>query len=101
MNTQNGEGPEGVGYRERPASLIGAALRTSPTAGGLLLGPTFDLSTEPELHPAVAEVDCGPGHVVVALLVLADGIAVGEAEDVCDPLCVEQILRIHLGAHAS
>lgn len=77
----------------------GAPFRARPTAGRLLLGPTFDLGSQPELHAALTEVDCRSGHICVALLVLADGVAVGEVEDVGDTLCVKQILRVDLRAH--
>jgi hypothetical protein len=55
----------------------------------LVFGPTLDLRAEPELDPSRAEVEDRSGHVAVATLVLADRIAVGQAEDVGNSLGVE------------
>jgi hypothetical protein len=52
-------------------------------------GPALDLRSEPELHAALSKVEYRLGHVVVPLLVLVNGVPVGEAEDLGHALCVD------------
>jgi hypothetical protein len=65
----------------------------------LALCPPLDLGSEPELDTTLAEVDDRSRHVFVSLLILADGIAVGEFEDVGDALSVEEMLCLDFGGH--
>jgi hypothetical protein len=60
----------------------------------LLSGPSLDLRPKPELHTPLAEVEHGPRHVAVPLLVLEHGVAVGEAKDLGDTLRVDQVVGI-------
>jgi hypothetical protein len=61
--------------------------------------PPFYLRTGPEHRPAGAEVDDGAGHVGIPVLVLADRVAVSEAEDLSDVVGVDQILDEDAARH--
>jgi hypothetical protein len=65
----------------------------------MLCGPSLDFGSEPQLHAASAELDDRPGHVVIAALVQADAVSVGEAQEVGDAVGVGQILRMHERGH--
>jgi hypothetical protein len=65
---------------------------TPPTFSGLTGSPALDLGSKPELDPAFPEIEYGGGHVVIALLVLEDGVAVREAEDFGHTFGVDQVL---------
>ncbi len=69
--------------------------------GGLLLRPSDNLGAEPELDASLAEVEHGPWHVAVPLLVLVHGISVGKAEDFGDAVCVDQVVGINRSHFAS
>ena len=75
-----------------PGSTTGAALGVCSSARFLRCGPAFDLGTLPEFDAARAQVKHGLRHVRVAPLVLGDGVAVSEAKDPVNPLCLEKIL---------
>lgn len=67
--------------------------------GGGAVMPALDVGTEPEHRPASAEVDDRPRHVGVACLVLADRVAVGQAEDLRDVLGVDEIVYEYAASH--
>ena len=60
----------------------------------------FDVRAEPELRSAVTEIAYGAGHVGIAMLVDAHGVAVGEAEQFGDSVGVQQVIRIDCSTHA-
>jgi len=67
----------------------------TPTAGSTLLmaaGPSLDLRPQPQHRTAAAKVDDWPRHVLVAGLVLANGVAVGETEDLRHVAGIDQIV---------
>jgi hypothetical protein len=76
--------------------------RTSATSRVLpmMSRPSFDLGSEPQLRAAAAEVNHGAGHLVVARLVLADGIAVCKAKELSHALGVNEVVDVDLAAHA-
>jgi hypothetical protein len=78
-----------------------AALRASTSMGSLAGRPPLDVGTQPELDAALTQIDYWLGHIVVPLLVLADGIPVRQAEDVRNTLRVEQILGCNSRCHGS
>jgi hypothetical protein len=57
------------------------------------------LRTEPELDSALAEIDYRLRHILVFALVLKDGVAVGEVEDVGHSLRIEEVFRSDSGGH--
>lgn len=59
----------------------------------------LDLGPEPEHWPAPAKVDDRTGHVRVARLVLADGVSVGETEDLGDIVGVDQVIDEDSSGH--
>src|SRR5437016_3474532 len=68
-----------------------AVLLTRTTLSGLANSPTFNLGTEPELHPPSAQIDHRLRHVLVCALVLKDRVALGETQDVGHSLRVKQV----------
>jgi hypothetical protein len=59
------------------SSPKGRATGWACSAGrGLLICPSRDLRSEPELDATIAEVDDGAGHVFIAALVQAHAVAV-------------------------
>lgn len=63
------------------------------------LRPSEYLGSQPESRPAATQVNDGPRHFRIPLLVCADCVAVSKAEDVRNGLCINQILGIHDGRH--
>lgn len=79
----------------RLTSTTDAALRTCASASLPSCGPVFDLGTQPELHAARAQVEHRLRHVGVSLPILGDCVAVSEAKDFGNALCVKEILGVH------
>jgi hypothetical protein len=65
----------------------------------LALGPTLDLGSEPELHAPVAELAHRARHVLVPVLIHANGVAVSETEEIGHSICVEEIVDVYLSTH--
>ena len=63
--------------------------------------PAFDLGPKPELQSAFAEVDNRARHVGVTTLVLADGVAVGQAQEVRNGLGVEKVFGRNQRSHVA
>jgi hypothetical protein len=82
------------------ASASETTSRTSTAGGVQLRGPARDLGTEPELDATLSEIDGRLWHVVIAPLVLADSVAMSEAEDVSDALGVDEIVYRHSSRHS-
>jgi hypothetical protein len=55
----------------------------------LLSSPALDVGSQPELDPSSAEVDYWARHVGVPPLVLADGVPMGQVQNVGDALGVD------------
>jgi hypothetical protein len=68
--------------------------RTPPTADTPLTAsrPPLNLRTQPKHRAPAAEVDDRAGHVLVAGLVLADRVAMGQAEDLRHIAGVDQFI---------
>jgi hypothetical protein len=60
--------------------------------GRLSLRPRPHLRSEPELAASAAKVDNRTGHIRIPLLILANGVAMGETEDLRDAMGINQIL---------
>jgi hypothetical protein len=88
------------GDRYALGSTRDPALWARSSAGFLLGGPAFDLGTKPELHAARSQVEGWLRHVGVPPLILGHGVAVREAKDFGDALCVEKIRCVDLWGHA-
>jgi hypothetical protein len=80
-------------------STIDATSWAGATGCLKLLDPSCDLRAEPELDAAFTKVDDRLGHVVVGSLILADGVAVRQAENVGDALSVDQVIDGDLFRH--
>lgn len=78
----------------RPPSPRRTTRRTRTPTSSLFLGPSLDLSPQPELHTPLAEVEHGPRHIAVALLVLEHGVAMGETERLSDALRIQQVVGV-------
>jgi hypothetical protein len=61
--------------------------------------PPLDILAEPEEASARAEVDDGWREVGVARPIEADGVALGEAEELGDGVRVEVVVVVDLAAH--
>jgi hypothetical protein len=85
--------------------MTGSARRgpfaTGPTLCSQARRPLLNLGPDPKLGTTVAELPDRPRHVLVSVLVDADGVAVREAEQFCDPVCVKEIVDVYLSTHAS
>jgi hypothetical protein len=55
----------------------------------------------PEPGPPFSEVDYRPRHVSVATLIRAHTISVGEAEDLCYLLSIDEIAGVHVRRHTT
>jgi hypothetical protein len=75
-------------YRQGSTSTRRTARRTCSAASRLLVGPSLDLGTQPELDTALAEVENRLRHVAVPLLILEHRVAVGQAENLRNSLRV-------------
>ena len=87
--------------RLHPGSTTDAALGPCSSARFLVGSPAFHLGSQPELHAARSQVEHRLRHVGVPPLILGDGVAVSEAKDFGNALCVEKILGVDLRGHAS
>jgi hypothetical protein len=67
----------------------------------LLVSPALDFGSEPELYSTLSEVEHRHRHVVIPLLILQDGISVGEAQDLSDALRIEEIVSLDSDHQAS
>ena len=65
---------------------------TRPALGLLARVPLLDLGPEPQLDSTLTKVEYGSRHVFVAVLVDADGVVVGKAEQFGDAVGVEEIV---------
>jgi sirohydrochlorin ferrochelatase len=63
--------------------------------------PSRHLGTQPELDATLSEINGRSWHVVVAPLVLADGVAMSKVQDVGDALCVDEVVDCYLFGHRS
>lgn len=54
--------------------------------------PSLDLRPQPEARAAGSEIEDGPWHVWIAALILTDRVAVAEAEDPGDVVCVDEVV---------
>src|SRR5690242_9029235 len=77
----------------------GAPPTTGPALGGQLCCPPFDLGAKPKLDAPIAELAHRTRHIVVPVLVDADGVPVGKTEELGNAVCVEEIVDVHLSAH--
>jgi hypothetical protein len=57
--------------------------------GSLVSPPALDLRAQPQLDTPFTEVHNWARHVLIAALVEAYAVAMGELEDVGDVLCVD------------
>ena len=78
-----------------------ASLTTSTAIRRLACGPSFDFGSKPELDAPLAEIEHGLRHIVVPLLILKDGVAVSQPEDLGYALRIEQILCRDHRSHAA
>jgi excisionase family DNA binding protein len=85
---------------ERHEMESGVGTASAPSIGGLAGGPLRDLGAKPEFHPALAEVDHRAGHVGVAVLVDAHSVVACDAEDLGDPVSVNEIVDDNRPRHA-
>jgi len=74
-------------------SGCGAASWARSPARDLERVPALDLRAQPQTGPTRSEVKHGAWHIGVASLVVADGVAVGEAEDPCDVVGVDELVE--------
>lgn len=58
------------------------------------------LRATPQLRATTAQVHYWSWHLVVLALVLTDGIAVAQPEDLSNGSCVDQILDVNTGGHS-
>lgn len=63
--------------------------------------PRFDLEPIPELAAPRRPLKCGCRKVLVATPVDAHGSAAAQAEQLGDLVGVEEVVEVHLSAHAS
>jgi hypothetical protein len=63
--------------------------------------PALDLGTQPETRTASAEIKDRTRHVWVTALILADRVAVGEAEDASDTVSVDEVIKRDASRHAT
>lgn len=82
-------------------SAADGALPARTTLSGQLCGPLLDLGPKPELDAPITELAHRTRHVVVSVLIHADGVAVGEAEEFRDPVRVKEIVDIYLSTHGT
>ena len=73
------------------------ATLTSPPLGSDLRGPVLDFLPKPQLDATVAELAHRTGHIVVPVLIDADGVSMTEAQERCHAAGVEKILRADSG----
>jgi hypothetical protein len=79
------------GYSEASGAVI-----ASRVAGR---DPSLNLWSEPQSRPTRTEIDRGPGHVHVALLIRTDAISMREPEEIGDALGVDEVLSSHPWRH--
>ena len=66
---------------------------------GLLERPSLDVRVEPELHSPFAEIENGPRHVAIPVLVDAHGVPVSQPKHVGNSLRVDQLFDSNLLGH--
>ena len=72
----------------------------APTATGCQgSGPGPDFWPEPQLDAPLSEVERRLRHVLIAMLVDADGVGVAQAEQLGDVMSVDEFVDIDLPAH--
>ena len=71
-----------------------------PPTRDLVGVPALNLGAQPEFRASAAEVNNRTRHVCVLALVLADGVAVGEAEDASDLVGIDEIVDIYPLTHS-
>jgi len=64
-----------------------------------LCSPTGHLGPQPKLDATLSEIDGRPWHIFVAPLVLANGVAMSEMQDVSDALRIDEIVDRHALGH--
>lgn len=80
-------------------SASNPALGASAALGCLPRSPALNVRPEPELDAPLATIKHGFRHVVVAVLVLEDRVAVRKSEDLSNVLGVHEILRSYPRRH--
>jgi hypothetical protein len=81
------------------ASASNAPFGTCSTACDLSRVPALDLRTKPKAGTTGTEVEHWSRHVGPAMLVLADRVAVGEAENSGDIVCVDELVNGNSSGH--
>ena len=61
--------------------------------------PTLDFRSQPKHGTTTTEIDDGTRHVLVAGLIFADGVAVGEAKDLGHVAGIDQIVYEYSARH--
>ncbi len=69
--------------------------RRSPPVGL----PLLDLAAQPELATALTQVDHRAGHGRVTALVGRNGVALGQTQQLCNRLGVDEVTRIYVPDH--
>ena len=75
--------------------------RTRSATSRLLVGPSLDLGTQPELDAALSEIENRSRHIAVPLLVLEHRVAIGQTEDLGNALRVDQVTGVDVDHRAS
>lgn len=85
----------------RHGGCLGPRVIVASRASVVDLGsPAFDLCAEPELRAPVTKLSDRARHIRISMLVDADGVAMGKAEQFCDTVGVKQVVYIYLASHA-
>jgi hypothetical protein len=61
--------------------------------------PALNLGAQPEHRSSAAEFDHGARHIRIADLVLADCVAVRQAEDLCNVVSVDEVIDENAAGH--
>jgi hypothetical protein len=80
-------------------SATTSALLTGPAFIGELSCPSFYLRSQPELDATIAKLPNRTRHIAIPMLIDADGVAVGEAEEFRDAVRVKEVIYVYLPAH--
>jgi hypothetical protein len=81
-------------------STTRAATFGTATTHSLPRRPTLDFVLQPKLGSPITELSHGSGHVRIAVLVDAYGVAVCQTEEFGDSVRVKEIVDVHFSAHA-
>jgi hypothetical protein len=65
----------------------------------LVSPPSLDIGPQPEFDPTRPEIDDRARHVLVPSLIQIDAVAVGELENLCDALRIDEVVGIDLPSH--